>query len=144
LSINREKEALAIRIREYIQSNRSGIDAPFIQGFPRNCCESASMILGVIFDRCYPDKQIQLIESKAIFEQGMHFWIEVDELVYDITCDQFSRFSGPIIGGSRSSLSHYFSVFAETSVQKKLIGYDWRDRIIFAAEHVFDAIRANA
>lgn len=142
--MSKEKEILALHIREYLQSNFSEVDAPFMRQFPRNCCESASMILGVIFDRCYPDRQIQLIESNSTFDRGMHFWIEVDGSVYDITCDQFDHFSGPIVGGSRDSLSRYFSVFQETSVREKLINHDWRSRILVAVEPVFDAVRTYA
>lgn len=127
-----------------MRKNHSEIDAPFFARFPNNCCEPASVILGIILARRYPRQLFHIIESEVIFRQGMHFWIEAGGSVYDITCDQFDFFGEPIIGGSRSSLSQHFSVCEETEIQEKLVNYDWRDRVVRAAERVYRAISSNA
>ncbi|WP_417502864.1 hypothetical protein [Marinobacter sp.] len=142
--MSEKQEVLVRHVREYMQNNRSEIDAPFFSGFPNNCCESASILLGIVLARCYPKQQVYFIKSEVIFGQGMHFWIEAGGSVYDITCDQFKSFSEPIIGGSRSELSQYFSVSEQTEIEKKLVNYDWKDRLTCAAECVYGAIRSNA
>ncbi|MVF14910.1 hypothetical protein FT643_22500 [Ketobacter sp. MCCC 1A13808] len=75
------------------------VEIPFFWQFPRNCCESASILLSESVLLVYPEKQIYFVRSRL--DSTIHIWIEIDDLVFDVTLDQFEKYDAPVIGGDK-------------------------------------------
>lgn len=69
---------------------------PFLHNFPKDCCEHASYLLGAVIKELYPDISVLLVSGK--YKNINHFWLQVDNLLYDLTIDQFPGVSVPLIG----------------------------------------------
>lgn len=73
---------------------------PFSHSFPRNCCESVSLILTYLFEEKYGLDDVRIVKgTKRGYEH--HLWVMVGDLIYHLTAHQFPR-RKPIIG----ALSH--------------------------------------
>lgn len=116
-------DASARRLLAFLERNREEelIAFPFSYSFPRNCCESASLILIYLIEEKYGLDDILLIKGTRPRKQEHHFWVSAKTWLYDLTAHQFPR-RRPIIGAPAHSL--FFS-FAEWKIER---GRDFVDR----------------
>ena len=77
--------------------------------FPKNSCEGASRVFAYVVNKCYPSCNVQVVEGYDFPTNERHYWVQIDGLIYDLTCDQFSGFSSPIIGESKTPLSKKYN-----------------------------------
>ena len=98
----------ATNILNAISIYKSDFDLPYMHKFPCDCCEIVSYIFAkIIYDK-YPASQILIVEARDIKDE-IHFWVNVNDYVYDLTSHQFSSCSRPIIGATENPLSSQFS-----------------------------------
>ena len=106
-----EIEDLAKLIRLiYEKGNKE--DFPLFMGsfqFPKASCEGSSRIFSHIISKKYPKSKIHVVEGYDYPNDDRHYWVVVDKLTYDLTCDQFEGFSTPILGESSNPLISRFN-----------------------------------
>ena len=73
--------------------------------FPKDSCEGASRVFAHIAGLSFPQCKVELIEGYDFPNNERHYWVLVDNMVYDLTCDQFDGFTKPILGESGTPLS---------------------------------------
>jgi len=96
------------KIRKLFELAEGNIDLPYFTGFPTNACEGASLFLGAILKEKFATSHIEYL--KGYDENGaIHFWLEVDDLVFDITADQFPEIESPLFGATHQSLADIYS-----------------------------------
>jgi hypothetical protein len=86
---------------------------PFSYSYPRNCCESVSLILTYLLEEKYGLRNVVVMKGTKPRKHEHHFWIRVGDFHYDLTAHQFPR-RRPIVGVLAHSL--FFS-FAEWEVE---------------------------
>lgn len=80
---------------------------PFSASYPKNCCESVSLIFYYLMKEKYPSAMVRIVHgTKAEHED--HFWLEVDGLIFDLTAHQFENVEAPILGEKSSSLTEEY------------------------------------
>jgi len=77
--------------------------------FPKNSCEGASRVFAHIVTRRYPSCKVHVVEGYDQPVDDRHYWVLIDDLAYDLTCDQFSGFSAPILGECSNPLIKKYS-----------------------------------
>jgi len=103
-------------VRSIFEREKENIGLPFFYSFPKNSCESAACFLALLVRKKFPDMQVEVIHGCNREEDGNHYWLEVDSLVYDITGDQFEEISEPVYGHSNHPMSTYFDSIKRFSV----------------------------
>ena len=93
--------------------NRNEIDLPFFGSYPRNCCEAASYFLGFLLMDNFSNANVQVVRGENK-KYEIHYWVEADNLIYDITAHQFNGVEFPIYGVKEHPLG---SEYKETSRQ---------------------------
>ncbi len=109
--MKREIDELGRKIRSIYEHGASE-DFPLFMGssqFPKNSCEGASIVFAHIVSNRYPSCKVELVEGYDHQNDDRHYWVLVDDLVYDLTCDQFNGFSNTIIGGTSNPLTKGYS-----------------------------------
>ncbi|MDA7747279.1 hypothetical protein N8878_08120 [Psychromonas sp.] len=87
----------SLKIRKLFELAKGEIDLPYFSGFPNNACEGASLFLGAIIKEKFPTANVEYL--KAYDGNGaIHFWLEIDGKVFDITADQFPEIESPLFG----------------------------------------------
>lgn len=89
---------------------------PFFGMFPENCCQGASIFLGMLLNHYQPHDAIKIIHGSTRNRMYHHFWVEVGSKVYDLTVDQFHenlggkyhRIETPAYGEDKHPLRQYF------------------------------------
>jgi hypothetical protein len=81
-------------VRSRLDKRRNLGQLPFpFDHFPRGCCGSVSEVLGrLLHERCAVDPLY--VSGMRMGSDGRHIthaWLEVDDIIIDITADQFSR-----------------------------------------------------
>lgn len=95
------------KIRRLFELGRDRIDLPYFSGFPENACEGASLFLGATLKEIFPESHIDYL--KGYDKNGaIHFWLEVDAKIFDITADQFSEIREPIFGADYQPLAKIY------------------------------------
>jgi hypothetical protein len=88
------------RIRELFETG--SFDLPGFHSFPTNSCEGAALFLGKALKDRFPDDEVHYVTGED--ESGAkHFWVEVNDSVYDITADQFTEFQNPVYNGNNDA-----------------------------------------
>jgi hypothetical protein len=77
--------------------------------FPKNSCEGASRVFAHIVSNRYPSCKVNLVEGYDHQNDDRHYWVLVDDLVYDLTCDQFNGYTNTIIGDTSNPLIKKYS-----------------------------------
>lgn len=96
------------KIRELFELGKGHIDLPYFHSFPKNSCEGASLFLGAYLNEKFPNTSIGYL--KGYDKNGLiHFWLEVDGKVFDITLDQFDGFSSPLWNAVNHPLEGIYS-----------------------------------
>jgi len=121
--MNYEILELAKQVRAIYDKSRREKFPLFIGSlqFPRNSCERASRVFGHLVKNIHPNADVKIVAGYCYSKNEYHYWALVNELVYDLTCDQFNGFSSIILGEERTLLSEEFN-----SIE------------IFTGENVFD------
>ncbi|MFQ2508871.1 hypothetical protein ACK31R_13580 [Aeromonas caviae] len=101
--------------QHYEQLDEMGF--PFFSMFPENCCQGASIMLGMLAEFFIPTCSVVLIKgSTRGFSTNYHYWLTIDDLVYDLTLDQFQPTLGnkfdqlkrPLFCGAKHPLRMHF------------------------------------
>ncbi|WP_312463578.1 hypothetical protein, partial [Comamonas sp.] len=81
---------------------------PYMWRFPEGCCEVASGIVGVALERLYPTATVHVVKGTAKDVYRMHFWVEINEWVVDVTSHQFPHIETPILCSVPNPLERKF------------------------------------
>ncbi|WP_274369228.1 hypothetical protein [Morganella morganii] len=74
--------------RDYTKLDSMGF--PFINMFPYDCCRGNSVFLALIANKYYPKNTVHVVLGKTRDKSKGHYWVEINDKVYDITIEQFS------------------------------------------------------
>lgn len=87
------------RLMAFLEANRAAeiFEFPFSYSYPRNCCESVSLILAYLLEEKYSLTDVAVIKGTRPRKHEHHFWVMVGDLCYDLTAHQFPK-RKPIIG----------------------------------------------
>ncbi len=88
-------------------------ELPFAHSFPKNCCERSAALLTVALANKYCEAKVLYVKGRNPRSGKMHFWVEVESIVLDVTAHQFDGFDGPLICPSPSPLEATFAREAE-------------------------------
>jgi len=97
-----------------------------LQSFPRGSCEVATVILGLFLIQAGYEKTIQHagLRRNINGSENYHVWLFVnDQIIVDITADQFQECTSKIIVETRSKLHDSFPVY-----QKRPLNLEALDR----------------
>ena len=56
----------------------------------------------------YPERTVEVVHGKSNYPCEHHFWVEVDNIIYDITADQFDEIKFPIYGYKKHPMADHF------------------------------------
>lgn len=89
---------------EYLTRNARTevLEYPFGYSFPRNCCESASIIFSYLLQEKYSLTDVAIIRGTKPRKFEHHFWVSTCGRLYGLTAHQFAG-RRPIIGVERHS-----------------------------------------
>lgn len=110
---------LASDLRKILEKTHTKLDSmgfPFFFDFPVNCCQGSSILLGLEASERFPSSKIEVVVGSTRKRDVHHYWVEVDNKVYDLTIDQFSSWldekyqcpSSPIYAAIKHPLRNYF------------------------------------
>lgn len=119
---------IAKQFRATFETEHDNIKLPFFDAFPRNCCEGASSFLAFYLMDKFPKKEVYVIHGKSSDGYENHYWVEVDDLIYDLTADQFDEIDEPIYGAKYHPMSSLFSV--TTSQFASCFFSDYADKFV--------------
>ncbi|NBW75723.1 MAG: hypothetical protein EBR34_07980 [Sphingomonadaceae bacterium] len=96
---------------DFLTENRvtEVVEFPFSHSYPRNCCESVSIIFSYLLEDKYGLPDITIIRGTKPRLQEHHFWVRAAGSLYDLTAHQFPE-RRPILGVERHAL---FASFPE-------------------------------
>lgn len=77
------------RILEINYAELDPIGFPFINMFPCNCCRGTSVYSGLIANKYFSEHKINIVSGTNPDQSNGHYWIEIDDKIYDLTIDQF-------------------------------------------------------
>lgn len=80
---------------------------PFSYSFPKNACESASLILTYLLEEKYKIDDVAIIKGSKASGYDNHFWVVVGGLTYDLTAHQFPGVE-PVIGALADPMHHTY------------------------------------
>ena len=93
--------------------------------FPFNSCETTSLLFGKLIKSLDPSKNIFFIEGKCKNGGGRHFWLEIDNLCFDLTADQFKSVNAPFYGISIDEHANYFLKQSTTNINVQFVENDF-------------------
>lgn len=85
---------------------------PYSHSFPRNACESVSMIFALLVEERF-GVQAAIIRGTDTKKYEHHFWVLAGGRIYDLTAQQF-RGRQPILGAAVTPLARRFAEQQET------------------------------
>ena len=91
---------------------------PFMHYFPKNCCEVVTAFLSHTLHKKYPGARVVRVQGEDPLHNEAHFWVEVNDLVIDPTCQQFQSYIKPLVGDRPSPLTERFSKIEEQSPEQ--------------------------
>ncbi len=77
---------------------------PFIHDFPKGACEITSYIYAKLLHEQMPCKDIKLVSGS--YDGESHYWVNVNDLVYDLTFDQFKEVDEPLFEAATDSITN--------------------------------------
>ncbi|MGZ5600882.1 MAG: hypothetical protein ACXWFX_09830, partial [Methylobacter sp.] len=85
-------------IRSNYEKQREELGIPFFQEFPENCCEGASFFFGHIAQDMFPNETIEIVKGYRFYDKRdeYHYWVEINDVIFDLTADQFNNVDSPI------------------------------------------------
>ena len=135
-------KSLAKITRFYLENNRSKIDLPFMFQFPNSCCETATLILGYILKKEFPENNFSVIKAENHEMPARHFWLKTNSIIFDITSDQFSGIKKPIIGALENQHLQDFNIYEEKEVLQELESQNnhWKSRLDIWLPRLYEEI----
>ncbi|MDV3459237.1 hypothetical protein RZN05_19730 [Sphingomonas sp. HF-S4] len=102
--LDRQIADSARRLMAFLEENKASevLDYPFGYSYPRNCCESASIIFMLLLQERYGVSGVTIVRGTKPRLWQHHYWVRVRGLCYDLTAHQFAG-RRPIIGVERHS-----------------------------------------
>lgn len=83
------------RVFEQHHEQLNEMGCPFFSMFPENCCQGASIMLGMLAEFFIPTCSVVIIKGCTRgFGTNYHYWLTIDDRVYDLTLDQFQSTLG--------------------------------------------------
>ncbi|WP_080157527.1 hypothetical protein [Photobacterium piscicola] len=107
-------------IRIFCETYKDEIDMQGFRSFPKNSCQGASILLGMMLKEKYPSSQVIYVKGEDT-NNYCHYWLEVDGFIFDITADQFDEVELPIYGEISQPLLTKFPILSKTSISKELL-----------------------
>lgn len=94
---------------DFLTENRAtnAFEFPFSHSYPRNCCESVSMIFSYLLERKYGIENVTIIRGTKPRLHEHHFWVQAAGSLYDLTAHQFPGYR-PILDVQRHALFDSF------------------------------------
>lgn len=94
---------------DFLTENRAtdAFEFPFSHSYPRNCCESVSMIFSYLLGEKYGLSRVTIIRGTKPRLHEHHFWVRAAGSLYDLTAHQFPG-RRPILGVERHALFDSF------------------------------------
>ena len=92
----------ATEVRRYLERGRAGSRLDVLRRFPVGCCKPASLLLmqwlrdqeglqGIV-----GVANAERVRSPKLNDESVHFWLEIDGWIVDITADQFGEGMDPV------------------------------------------------
>ncbi|OLO07230.1 hypothetical protein BTW08_13325 [Salinicola sp. MH3R3-1] len=104
--------------------------------FPNDCCETTSILFGLVILKINKEADIQIVRSKRHDgKHGRHIWIEIDGSIFDITADQFGLSYQPIYGEPTMPLLEIFKVYEKKTIIEATALNGWLDKL-----QIFDEV----
>ena len=116
---------LAIKTRKYLEENCKSVDLHMVRRFPFNSCETTSLLLGKIIKSLYPSKNVYFVDGECKSGGGRHFWLEIDNLCFDLTADQFETVKAPFYGVCIEDHAVYFLKNSVTDIDVQFLENDF-------------------
>ena len=126
--MNKSLITLAVNARAYLENHKDTLELPFISRFPTNSCEIASLVLAYIFKDEYPDIDFFIVKAKKP-SCGLHFWVEAEGNIFDLTADQLENINSPIFGEPSAPQLHEYKIYEKSEIRAELKDHDWSDRL---------------
>lgn len=111
------------KVRKFFEKANRNIDLPGFWRFPTGACEGASLFLGNMLKELFPDSKITYIKGYS-HSGSIHFWLDVDGLIFDITADQFSEVDSPIYASSIQPLETDFNDLEKQTIEEAFLKSD--------------------
>jgi hypothetical protein len=114
---------LAKNIRDFCEMYRCEIDMQGFSSFPKNSCQGASLLLGMMLQENKPLSDVMYVKGED-YNGCCHYWLEVDGLIFDITADQFEGIDRPIYGELSQPLIDIFPKLSKNYISEELLVSD--------------------
>jgi hypothetical protein len=111
---------LSKSIRIFFETYKDEIEMQGFTAFPKNSCQGASLLLGMMLREKFPSSKIAYVKGADI-NSFCHYWLEVDGLVFDITADQFEGLSQPVYGDAHQPLIEIFPILSRKPISEELL-----------------------
>lgn len=92
--LDRSARALLAFLEQNLQERL--FDYPFGRSYPKNSCQSVSLILTYLLEEKYRLGNVRIIKGTNRRHEH-HFWVMAGDLIYDLTAHQFPG-REPVIG----------------------------------------------
>ncbi|MEC4727680.1 hypothetical protein HWQ46_19220 [Shewanella sp. D64] len=126
--MQREITRFSQRLRGIFEAEAANIELPNFIHFPKNCCQLASLYLGVLINARFPTAHIELIHGCNKLMHENHYWLVVNGFSYDITADQFDGVNMPLYAGLSNPLMASFSTQQSTELMLAFNEYNKLDK----------------
>jgi len=93
-NLDRSAKALLAFLARNLQERL--LDYPFGSSYPKNSCESVSLILTYLLEEKYQLRNVRIIKGTNRRHEH-HLWVMAGDLIYDLTAHQFLG-REPVIG----------------------------------------------
>ncbi|EOW1267108.1 hypothetical protein PPN86_12410 [Proteus mirabilis] len=89
---------------------------PHFSDFPVNSCQGSSILLGLEASQNFSTSKVEIVLGSTRKRDVHHYWVEIDNKVYDLTIDQFSSSidkkyqcpTNPVYAAKKHPLRNYF------------------------------------
>ncbi|HHR6573946.1 TPA: hypothetical protein ACS8DH_001394 [Providencia alcalifaciens] len=110
---------LASDLREILERTHTKLDSmgfPHFSDFPVNSCQGGSILLGLEASQNFSTSKVEIVLGSTRKRDVHHYWVEIDNKVYDLTIDQFSSSIdkkyqcpiNPVYAAKKHPLRNYF------------------------------------
>jgi hypothetical protein len=116
---------LAVKCRKLIRESDRSQWGPQFRDFPGACGDVSEMFGTYLFERCGVNaKYVSSVEGTGF--DGTHAWLELGDLIIDLTCDQFPQdlLPAPYVEKDRAWHSRWV-VDRKSSINELSEGEDW-------------------
>lgn len=97
----------AVKIRELIENCDKENTSLVIDCFPIMSCKISSMLLSYHFLKLWPELVITGVSAATGKDDHItHYWIEIDDIVIDITCDQYNITDDKVLNKEIIKMGH--------------------------------------